>query len=269
MPARVPDPGRDAIVPLARRMSDEGVGHELGISTSAARRFRQLHGIPKFRELPPQPPVTGRLLSVLLGSVLGDAHLTTRANNGNSALTESHALNQKAYLEWKVREWGPWVSTFRSRPPQKPTHQEAWTMYVHAGSVMGYWRERFYDQWEPQPSGRRPKRFPSEVVPLVTPLALAVWYMDDGTGAGSWPTFSCHRRSHEVALAILAEYGLVGTPTVGGSDCIQIKGDQARALLHIMGPHTHPSLRYKLATGPDQSASASLRARVDTARFLA
>ena len=114
--------------------------------------------------------------SVLAGSVLGDAFLQ-KTGAHNARLRFEHGGKQKEYLLWKMRAFprlfqGGATHLFRVHPKTKATY-EYWRAQSNATPELGRWRAVFY------PEGQ--KRIPTNVAKfLMEPLALAVWYMDDG-----------------------------------------------------------------------------------------
>jgi len=183
----------------------------------------------------------GRLFSVFLGSMLGDGHLCRSAGPAsNTSFQEIHAVDQEEYLRWKMTFWGDLVSSSRHRPKPKPTCQDQFGFATHVLPELNFWHEAFYTRHLHSP-GRMPKHFPEEIVPLMTPLALAVWYMDDGC-AGHYPSFSCHPSSHAVGQKILTEFGL--RSEIQGTYNINVL--DAERFLALVTPHMHPTLIYKL-----------------------
>src|SRR3989338_4003629 len=114
--------------------------------------------------------------AILAGSVLGDAFLQ-KTGARNARLRFEHGGKQKEYLEGRVRALG---RLFQGRPSHLThVHQktkatyEYWRAKSNATPELGKWRARFY------PEGK--KRIPAGVADCIkSPLALAVWYMDDG-----------------------------------------------------------------------------------------
>lgn len=192
--------------------------------------------------------IKGRLLNIFLGSMLGDGHVTRLlGGRKNPSYVENHALDQEAYLRWKMSFWEAFglVSSHRYKSKKKSTHQDHFGFTTRALPELLPWREAFYDRHYPTGrQGRRGKHFPEEVIPLLTPLGLAVWYMDDG-GAAVYPYLSCHPRNHEVGQAILAEFGLMSR-IKGSSDSWRIDVLDVEPFLSLVKPHIHPDLLYKL-----------------------
>lgn len=185
--------------------------------------------------------------SLLIGSLMGDASMS-KVSSKTARLSEYHAVDQADYVKWKHKLWGKRANPIHRYPPHNHIHQDSIGFSVKASKDLMRWWRLFYDHSDVSCDGKTRKRFPPEIVPLVTPLALAVWYMDDGFGQ-HWPSFSCHERSHGVALAVLKQFGIHGTPAVGQSSCVHIANEhQAEMFLRIIEPHIIPSMRYKLTS---------------------
>src|SRR3989304_513234 len=104
--------------------------------------------------------------SIIVGSLLGDGAMRCKAN---ALLEVNHAARQKEYVDWKYSQLGNLCGT----PPK---------FRQGNGKRVAY---RFTTLSLPQltPFYRAFYRGRSKVVPdglLLTPLSLAVWFMDDG-----------------------------------------------------------------------------------------
>ena len=200
-----------------------------------------------------ETPLTGDLLSVLVGSMLGDGHLKRSDGPRTASFVESHATDQKNYLLWKWNVWGNRALGVKERPPYKSTHQPSIGFSTHYSTDLYPWWEMFYGHGQRTPKGSLHKLFSDGVLPYMTPLALAIWYMDDGTLLYNNPAFSSHPRNHDVGKRILKVFGVVGEPygkdyarSTGSSYGLIIKGDAGRWLLSMMEPHILPELRHKI-----------------------
>ena len=193
----------------------------------------------------PSQVLSARQRAILLGSLLGDGWLK-QSGACTASFGEIHAEDQRGYLQWKQEIWGEaWVTPypiFQKAP--KPTHQDAYGFRTRASEVLRPWYDLFY-QRAPVLGKYRTKTYPVEVVDEVTPLALAVWYMDDGCAA-HWPRLTTEVKNHSVGLAILQAFGFEGTATPGPSAHIEIRGvQQAERFLALIRPHQHPDLEHK------------------------
>lgn len=114
--------------------------------------------------------------AILVGSVLGDAFLQ-KTGARNARLRFEHGAKQKKYLIWKINAL---TRLFQGRPthlarvhPKTKATYEYWRAQSNATPEIGRLRAVFY------PEGK--KRIPADIAKfLKEPLALAIWYMDDG-----------------------------------------------------------------------------------------
>ncbi len=196
--------------------------------------------------------LTPRQREILVGTLLGDGHLETKDLGMTYRLKIEHSLKQQEYVDWLYDEFREWVHT-------SPQMRER---YVHLRSVSGmykkYWFNtlssgalRFYAQ---QFYRTRKKVVPRLINKMLTPLALAVWYMDDGSiksNAHSTVLFNTHgfgdadlRRLQE---ALLKKFGLK-TSLRKQPEGIQIYliSETIPIFRSLIQDYIHPSLRYKL-----------------------
>jgi hypothetical protein len=122
--------------------------------------------------------MTERQKQILDGMLLGDGHLERQAGAILARLKIEHSVSQAAYVAWKFGEWRDWVRT----PPRERTRRNrlgtisrnvCFTTLSHI-ELEGF-RQRYYRN--------RRKVVPEDLV--LTPLSLAVWFMDDGSRKSS------------------------------------------------------------------------------------
>ncbi len=184
--------------------------------------------------------LTPRLTSILVGSMLGDGNLR-RTGTYTAGYTEHHSEAQRGYLDWKASEWGPFFSTIL--PSNKGEHL-GFRMYSHGCRMLFPYWQLFY------PSGKGDKTFMNLDPSLVNDLALAVWFMDDGSKSGSYVRFSVgpDKDSQRTQLKVLRRFGLdVTLFGEGGDISIHVNGQTSiTKFIDLVAPHIHPSLAYKL-----------------------
>jgi hypothetical protein len=105
--------------------------------------------------------------SLIVGSLLGDGYMRCKTN---AHLQMTHSIHQKEYVNWKYLQLRKFVIT----PPKS---------YKGNGSRVGY---RFFTRSLPTftPFYHRFYKNRRKLIPkdlYITPLTLAVWYMDDGS----------------------------------------------------------------------------------------
>lgn len=121
-------------------------------------------------------PLTQRQKEILLGTVLGDGYLAW-ASGSSARLRIEHSNKQKFYVWWKYREF---QNIMQDKPKFIERYNPIWDKRYQyyrcqtlAMSELQEYRDLFYKD------GR--KGVPSQLKKLlVSPLSLAVWYMDDG-----------------------------------------------------------------------------------------
>lgn len=243
---------------LRRLYEDEGrteteIAKLYGTYQVKVGRLRAKYGIPTLLksdrlELPEE--LTPRLHSILLGSMLGDGRLF-RTGSTTASYSEHHCLKQKDYLDWKALEWG--VFALRYVPVQDGPHQ-GWLFTTHGCRVLHPFWQMFY------PTGKGDKTYGTMPVELVDPLALAVWFMDDGSKGESSLRFSIgpSEVDREVKLRVLRRLGLKGRHYQSGTDHSIHISDRTNLtkFIDLVQAHIHPSLAYKLEVTPRRRGPA-------------
>lgn len=109
-----------------------------------------------------------RQLEILKGSILGDAYVTRRGQ-----IQIEHSVKQREYLMWKYRELAS--ISYRGEPAfVQRRDQRNGAVY----ESMRFWTRQFFRSLRCQFYQDGRKIFPANL--QLTPLMLAVWYMDDG-----------------------------------------------------------------------------------------
>lgn len=233
---------------LESKLTDSEIAERVGCPLKHIRRWRHRWGIETINrtERHDVPVIEGRLRSILVGSMLGDGRISKSVHVAR--YMENHADNQQEYLEWKSKEWGSWVQ-LGLRPVTwvlQDEEYDGWRFETVSHATMLPWHALFY----PEPG---PKQLQSQVVDLVDALALAIWFMDDGSAAW-WPviTFGMKPESREVAQAIFRKFSLKPrwAPGQGNTGQFIFEGeDQAHLFISLVKPHMPEFMHYKLNFG--------------------
>lgn len=119
---------------------------------------------------------TARQSAILAGTILGDGFVQ-QTGSKNARLRIEHGEKQRDYVSWKGQQFpklfnGAPNRMTRIHPETKKVYTY-WRWQSNATPELGAWRTAFY------PKGK--KRIPENVAEYLSePIALAVWYMDDG-----------------------------------------------------------------------------------------
>jgi len=233
---------------LVQLKTETEIAGMFGTSQVQVGRLRKKWGIPtlgktgRLEKLLP-PVLTSEQEEVLIGSLLGDGCL--KGISEKTALyTETHGPSQYAYLDWKAEILGPFalsVYPTMKRVGDKEFPGRGFT--THASTVL----RPYYDMFYPAPS--RKKVFPVDLSKRLTPLALAVWYMDDGSLAGTHTAriaFGLDPLSLERALQALRDLGF--NPVAygkKGNQAIWLTGD-THLFLDLTGKYVSEHMPQKL-----------------------
>lgn len=118
--------------------------------------------------------ISSRQKQIIIGKLLGDGHLET-ANSKTYRLKIEHSFNQRLYVDWLYQE----LKSLASAEPKLKLqivkgieYKKYWFNTHYSGSFRFYARQ-FYQG--------KTKIAPQLIDHWLTPLALAVWFMDDGS----------------------------------------------------------------------------------------
>jgi uracil-DNA glycosylase family 4 len=207
-------------------------------------------GFIAVEQLPPGARIaTGQGLSriareVIYGTLLGDGHLTA----ASATLTFGHAARQEAYARYKADLLVELSPRLRQLNASAVAGGPAAYPVVHVRTLahrsLGLLRNEFY-----QPT----KRVPSWIADQLTPLMVAVWFMDDGhlrIRPGRRPlaeiaTYGFSDKDHHVLVAGLARLGLEARIT-GKRQRLSFGVPATVKLAELIAPYVPPSMRYKI-----------------------
>lgn len=196
------------------------------------------------REVRSQPEVlASRQQQVLVGTLLGDGCL---AKHGRyHRLFVKHQIAQRRLAEFKRDAFDEFVTMRLHEFDQRlgDRRYPCVQFVTRTAPVFSGWHDRFY-------SGRR-KIVPPDIADLLTPLAMAVWFMDDGGADYAGLNIQTHNfepGETELLVAVLAEkFDIRATTRANkGKRIIYVPFSQVGSLRSIVEPHILPDLRYKL-----------------------
>ncbi len=192
--------------------------------------------------------LTENQTAIVVGSVLGDGFLQ-KTGIKNARLRLEHASKQKEYLLWKGRHM---PRLFQGSPSHlERVHPKNGANYSYvrwqstASPELGRWRDYFY------PNGK--KIVPADIGSMLSPLALAVWYMDDGYYSKDKASFLYLGRVTRIEAetlqdAIAKNFGIVSKvydKKVKGF-ALYFPVVETRKLHQLVKTFVHPSMKYKL-----------------------
>lgn len=112
---------------------------------------------------------------ILVGLILGDGHLETQNNGKTYRLKVEQSANKAEYVQWLYKSFENFVL---NKPKSKEKIRNGVVTENIWFSTLSHGSFRFYAQ-QFYVNGK--KVIPKIIGKLLTPLSMAVWFMDDGS----------------------------------------------------------------------------------------
>ena len=189
---------------------------------------------------------------ILIGLLLGDGHLETQNSGRTYRLKIEHTYCQKPYTDWLYQIFKDWVLTAPQTKEQAVKgvlYKKYWFSTVSHGAFRFY-AQQFYEN--------KHKILPKLIHKWLSPLAMAVWFMDDGSlksnhhralifNTQSFSKTEVTRLSKimEDKFGIAMVLRKQSRKTEELYQLITVK-DGAEKLAEIIKPYVLPSMKYKL-----------------------
>jgi hypothetical protein len=188
-----------------------------------------------------------RCEAIVVGTILGDGCL--ERNGKNIRLRIDHSIHQRAWVEWKhseLRELHPGSPRLVTRIDVRTGSQHVnYRFSTSSTESLNDFFDIFYATGE--------KRIPSFIGDFLSPLALAVWYQDDGGRRGDCASGYLNTNAYAVEdveflkLCILNSFGIsTRTHFAAGKPRIYIPAKQFGMFCEIIRTNVIDEMRYKL-----------------------
>lgn len=197
------------------------------------------------RELKKNLNLTKRQREILAGTLLGDGHLETQDQGKTYRLKIEHCNAQKEYLSWPYQEFISWIP---SRPYTKVKKNNVYVgVRTYSHESLNVFGKLFYSQGK--------KLIPKVIERLLTPLSLAIWFMDDGSLKSTrHRTYVIHTLGYaredleNVQKSLLNKFGLHTSLHIqkGKYWRLYIQSQSADKFKTLIEPYILPSMKYKL-----------------------
>ena len=182
--------------------------------------------------------------AILVGSLLGDGTLRRQGNRLNALLEVNHSYKQKEYVDWKWQHFQEHILTAPKTRKGKGV-RIAYRFTTRSLPMFTKYHSWFYVNGK--------KRVPNDI--KLSPLSLAVWFMDDGTRIRS--AFYLNTQQFTLSEQKLLQellYKTFGLKSALNRDKnyfrIRVSTESTKSMKKLIEPHIIPSLKYKLANDP-------------------
>lgn len=201
------------------------------------------------RELAKSLTLTKQQRAIVVGLMLGDGHLETQNHGRTYRLKIEQSFGHKEYVDWLYSHFDNLVQT----PPRERQQIRAgkvnqkYSFNTLSLNCFSFYGDLFYK------NGR--KVVPKIIGQLVTPLSLAVWFMDDGS------IKSAHHQAKILNTQGFDELGIIELQQMLAEkfevDVTQrkqkdgtqlyIPSAEIRRFISLVERYIVPSMRYKLS----------------------
>ena len=180
--------------------------------------------------------VTDRQEEILIGSLLGDAYITARGQ-----IQFEQSVHQKEYLFWKHQELSS--ISYRNVSMVKRFDKR----YQHENISYRFWTRQFFVSWRKKFYLKNEKIIPKGI--RLTPLSLAIWYMDDGCFSDDKCIIATDGFSQTDILFLqklfVERFNIKNS--VKNKSKLLIRKESIRSFFSIISPYIIPSMLYKIS----------------------
>jgi len=195
------------------------------------------------------------VISMLIGSILGDSHLERRVQGIGTRVIFEQSNKNVEYLMW----FHKFFSERGYCNPQKPKlfkriiQNNQILFYYRMSSFTFYSFNWIHDMFYILENGKFRKKIPTNIYDFLTPLALTIWFMEDGSKSNNSVRIATNCFNYNEVLflssVLFEKYNLITTPQSDGKNKGYILYVSTKSMVeftNIVKPHMLPSMYYKL-----------------------
>lgn len=195
------------------------------------------------------------IISMIIGSTLGDSHLEKRKNGIGTRVIFEQSNRNVEYLMWFHAYFSSRGYCSSTKPKLKKRIKQEGKVYYqyrissYTFSSFNWIHEMFYKLVD----GKNIKFVPLNIEEYLTPLALAIWFMDDGSSKGKGASIATNCFTLEevnfLCKVLKSKYNIIAKSNKSGKDkghIIYIHSNSMKLFTSIVKPYLLPSLYYKL-----------------------
>ena len=195
------------------------------------------------------------IISIFIGSLLGDGHLEKRKQGNGTRIKFEQSSKNVEYLMWFHSYLSQRGYCNTNKPKLKKRIRKNGVIYYHytinsfTFSSLNWIHDMFYKEIE----GKYIKIIPLNIEQFLTPISLALWFMDDGSklGKGAKIATNCFTKTEleKLCKTLKNKFNLTVTVHSGGINkgyTLYISSSSMSTFSKIIKPYMLPSLYYKL-----------------------
>src|SRR3989344_5814327 len=153
----------------------------------------------EIREKKKDLKLSKRQRELIVGILLGDGHLETQNDGRTYRLKVEHGSAQREYLEWLAKEIQEGLLSGWDEKGKGEKLVYGFTTVSHP--AFRFYGAQFYQNGK--------KRIPPLIKKLMSPLSLAIWFLDDGSSKSSkHRSLGYNRKDLELVQEALRHFGI-------------------------------------------------------------
>lgn len=182
---------------------------------------------------------------ILIGKMIGDGSLSRIKHSANMNI--SHKEEHSDYLEWCLKALGDMGSNWRGTAVSGYGSK-----MVRGRSINSFHIKQYFQNWYENNKVVIPK----QLIEDITPIGIAVWYMDDGSlshsnsnqeNGATFNSCSFSKKDHKILLKCLNKFNIKGEYyTSQNYGRIRINSDDAEMLFLLIALYIPKVMQYKL-----------------------
>ena len=181
---------------------------------------------------------------IIVGSLLGDGYMRIMPGRADAFLEINHSIKAKDYVDYKYNSL---KRLCESAPKERTTNDNrvAYRFFTKQHKELTALYNQFYRN--------KVKFIPKDLV--LSPLILAIWYMDDGSKCRESDIYlNTQQFSVEDQKVLLYKLRLLGISARMNKDKnyfrIRILKPSIKTFMELISPHVVETMRYKLVMTP-------------------
>ena len=180
--------------------------------------------------------VSNRQIEILVGCLLGDAYLTKLGK-----IQVEQCYKQKDYIDWKYHEL---ASISYGLPKEVVRFEKADNRVTKS---LRFWTRQYFRVWRNIFYRDNHKVYPKALSKLISPLSIAVWYMDDGYHKDKNCVLSTESFDLEGRKQLAKKLQDSGVEVIlRKSGKLKIRTKSLLRFFELIRPYIHKSMAYKL-----------------------
>ncbi|MFW9872485.1 MAG: hypothetical protein ACFFG0_05225 [Candidatus Thorarchaeota archaeon] len=225
------------------------IAEKLNASRSTIKRHMKLHGM-KMRPEIRKTLYTAKLIpnkkqkEIIYGTLLGDSCLYKEKKCKSVRMSFSHSVKQIEYVKWLRKN----LNNIITNKEIKLYKYKKGNISINTCSYSLHW---FRDLYKIFYKNNR-KTISQEVLDLLTPLSLAIWFMDDGCHCKSGTNLAtCSFNYNEHILIqkwFITKYSIetkIYNVPYGSGYLLHFNSANLKKLIKLIEKYIIPSMRYK------------------------